>query len=112
MSQRIVFYEVKMKHVPGTSLFTMHQRMHAQEPFELTFSPRIRTFLHFMQAKVQLFKKNINFTCITGTQYAQTRGKIKGFVAKSQFYLGKNMIFDPFRQGKPDLAGERKAQPR
>ena len=104
MSQRIVFYEVKMKHVPGTSLFTMHQRMHAQEPFELTFSPRIRTFLHFMQAKVQLFKKNINFTCITGTQYAQTRGKINDLFAKTQFYLGKSMIFEPSWQGKSLLA--------
>ena len=93
MSQRIVFYEVKMKHVPGTSLFTMHQRMRAQEPFELTFLAQNQTFLHFMQVKVQLFKKNINFTCISDTQYAQTRGKIDDFFSKTQFYLVKSMIF-------------------
>ena len=69
-----------------------------------------------MQAKLQLFKKNITFTCIPSPWCAQTRRKLKGFFKKTSFSVVKSMFFTPqgpfqgLEADKPDLAGERKAQ--
>ena len=50
--------------------------------------------MHFFQTK------NVTFTCITSTWYAQTRGKMNVFFEKTSFSLGKSMLFhapDPSR---------------
>ena len=93
MSQHIVFYEVKMKHASGTSLFTMRQRLHAQASFKLIFMTKSIIFLTLCRQKCNFQKKNITFTCITSTWYAQTRGKMNVFFEKTSFCLVKSMLF-------------------
>ena len=93
MSQHIVFYEVKMKHASGTSLFTMRQRLRAQGPFRLIFMTKSIIFLTLCTQKCNFPKKHITFTYITSTWYAQTRGKMKVFSEKTLFSEGKSMLF-------------------